>query len=249
MSDGIANRGWLDRRITPVKTNGKRFSHSSSLPALPARMRAAIELLARAWRYAQEQQADIWAFAVEMDDVRAASLSLTDLRWLTASAYIEHAPETTRAGLDRRTFRKDGQLSFTDKSVFVLTDAGAAAFRGPHRRNAAEPLQPGSARREGRKVRKRPLPYWDKRNRRLWLGDVLIKEFAQPAPDQEAILSVFQEQRWKCPIDDPLTGRDGRDAKQHLRQTVDNLNRHMNNPLIRFGGDGTGQGIRWYYRD
>jgi hypothetical protein len=34
--------------------------------------------------------------------------------------YTEHATETTREGSDKRTFRKDGELSFTDEAVPTL---------------------------------------------------------------------------------------------------------------------------------
>src|SRR5262245_57505579 len=55
------------------------------------------------------------------------------------------------------------------------------------------------------------LPCWDAEERRLWLGDVLLKEFRQPAPNQTALLSAFEAHGW--------------------------VSRHVMNPLGRSAGE------------
>jgi hypothetical protein len=73
----------------------------------------------------------------------------------------------------------------------------------------------------------------------------VIKRFRQPAAAQECILAAFEEQGWPPRIDDPLPRRSDRNAKQHLRDTVRNLNRHQRGRRIVFEADGTGQGVLW----
>jgi hypothetical protein len=96
-----------------------------------------------------------------------------------------------------------------------------------------------------------PLPSWDADGRRLWLGERLLKQFRQPAPNQTRLLDVFEEYGWVNPhIDDPLPPRNGEtedDGKRRLHETLKNLNRKLPAGTIRFRGDGTGQGINWEY--
>jgi hypothetical protein len=96
-----------------------------------------------------------------------------------------------------------------------------------------------------------PLPVWEARSRRLWLGDRLLREFRHRAPNQITILQVFQEQDWtEAHIDDPLPiarGEHEEDRKRRLHETIKNLNRGMPPGTIRFRGDGTGEGVVWEY--
>jgi hypothetical protein len=96
-----------------------------------------------------------------------------------------------------------------------------------------------------------PVPFWDAGSRCLWLGDRLLKQFRQPAPNQTRLLAVFQEQGWAGRhIDDPLlllAGETEADAKRRLHETVKNLNRALPAGTIWFRGDGTGQGATWEY--
>jgi hypothetical protein len=88
-------------------------------------------------------------------------------------------------------------------------------------------------------------PTWNRARRELHWGDELVKRFRQPAPSQECVLAAFEEQGWPERIDDPLPRGGGLNAKQHLRDTVKNLNRHQRVKRILFEADGTGQGILW----
>jgi hypothetical protein len=62
---------------------------------------------------------------------------------------------------------------------------------------------------------------------------------------QEAILMAFEEEQWPPRIDDPLPGHPDLLPKRRLHDTIKSLNRNQKNSLIRFMGDGTGEGIRW----
>ena len=75
-----------------------------------------------------------------------------------------------------------------------------------------------------------------------------MKRYLVPAPNQELILSAFQEQDWAEYIDDPLLPRPGQRPKPRLHAAIRCLNRNQLRPLIRFRGDGSGTRIRWELR-
>jgi hypothetical protein len=88
-------------------------------------------------------------------------------------------------------------------------------------------------------------PRWDKENRELYVGEVLVKRFRCPAHNQEAVLSAFEEMGWQTCIDDPLPPSQGHDPKLRLHETIKSLNNRQLFRAIRFGGNGTGTGVRW----
>jgi len=95
----------------------------------------------------------------------------------------------------------------------------------------------------------RPVPVWDQHRRALSVGDVLVKQFKVPAPNQIVVLSVFQEESWPIRIDDPLPPCGECDSKRRLHDTINALNRSQKVSLIRFCGDGSGEGVRWELLD
>jgi hypothetical protein len=89
------------------------------------------------------------------------------------------------------------------------------------------------------------IPRWDRQMRVLRVGAEVVKFFRQPSCNQEAVLSAFEEEGWPLRIDDPLQPLEGQDSMRRLNLTIWRLNKHQRNHLIRFFGDGTGQGICW----
>jgi hypothetical protein len=81
--------------------------------------------------------------------------------------------------------------------------------------------------------------------RELWVGDVLVKRFRVPAPNQERILVSFQEQGWRKVIDDPLPVCEKIDGAARLQFTIKRLNRCQKRKVIEFFGIGTGTAIGW----
>ena len=77
------------------------------------------------------------------------------------------------------------------------------------------------------------------------MGDVIVKQFKVPANNQHRVLTAFEEEGWPERVDDPLPPRDGVDPKRRLHDTINSLNRHQRNALIRFFGNGTGDGVLW----
>lgn len=230
-------------------------------PLVPQRIIAGLTFLLQAREYADDVQTDIWDFALELRELRSVELGNSDLRWLVMKGYVEHARETTLPGEAQRSFRRTKGLSFNKKTCFVLTDAGAEAAHAlgvfeerldlPHDGSAAKPA--ATARRSESQAPSqasaeppaRVVPRWDGDLQELRVNGVIVKQFKVPAPNQEMILSAFQEENWPVRIDDPLPPHPDQDAKRRLHDTIVSLNRNHKSRFIRFMGDGTGEGVRW----
>ena len=96
----------------------------------------------------------------------------------------------------------------------------------------------------------RARPRYDRNYRALYVGDIRVKIFSKPAPAQEAILIAFEEDNWNGQINDPLRPKPDDDPKRRLGHTIRSLNNGLDDKkVIRFGADGTGEGVRWWYVD
>jgi hypothetical protein len=178
---------------------------------------------------------------------------------LVCKGYVEHAPEVTAQGQSTRSFRHAGGMLFSKRTCFVLTDAGLAL---------AEQCQRQWRKKRSRRTRvtspasddrllpaiavppplaeQPPLtPTWDCERREIRMGKQLVKQFKLPSANQEMILAAFQEEGWPVRIDDPLPQLRELDPKRRLHDAIKGLNRHQKHRLIRFMGDGSGQGVRW----
>jgi hypothetical protein len=92
------------------------------------------------------------------------------------------------------------------------------------------------------------VPVWDKETRRFSFVGELLKEFGQPAENQVKFLDGCKAQGFGEHMANPLPRDDGESEEEHhLRtyHTVQDLNRSLLKPLLRFKCDGTGSGIRW----
>ena len=208
-------------------------------------IQAALALLAKAQAYARDVDADPWEFAVEMERLLDLGVTTSDLRWLTSKGYLQHAREVTSPDDEHRCFQAGRNLTFKDETCFVATEAGLSLidddavspmvvrFVDPAA-EAAEPIDepPGQ-------------PKWDRKRRALMLGGEIVKRYRVPSPNQEAILAVFEEEGWPHRIDDPLSPAADQCPKQRLHSTIKYLNSSQENRLVRFRGDGTGEGILW----
>jgi hypothetical protein len=89
------------------------------------------------------------------------------------------------------------------------------------------------------------IPHWDPATRVLRFGGHVVKRYRVPSSTQEVILAAFQEEGWPPRIDDPLPPVGAANPKHRLRDAIRHLNSNQKSRLIRFRGDGTGQGILW----
>jgi hypothetical protein len=197
--------------------------------------------------------AELWQFSVEISALLRAGLTTNECRWLVAKGLAKHACEMTTPEADRRVFQPCTNLALPKRTCFVITERGMACSTELLRSQAKRPgtehqhhhsvahLRPVASNGEAHAA----TPTWDSDRQQLRVGRVIVKEFKVPAANQEAILAAFQEEGW-CPrIDDPLAPKLNQDSKRRLHDTINSLNRNQKHALIRFLGDGKGEGVRW----
>jgi hypothetical protein len=204
-------------------------------------IRAALALLTRARDCADDVSADRWDFGLEIGQLYAAGLTITDLRWMVARGFVAHADETSAHGDVHRSFTPSRGLTFLPTTCIVLTHEGAALAVSE---NAAPRDDiPGA---NGQSTpQASPSPRWDAARRELSFGDRTVKRFHVPAKNQEVILSAFQKSNWPRSIDDPLADELDIDPKIRLNDVVYRLNNKQLARLIRFHVNGHGNGVYW----
>lgn len=214
----------------------------------PAGVRAARDLLSEATHLANELACDHWEFAVEIWILFDLGLSPSDIRTLVCLGALLHRYETTAAGASGRSFSPPRAARLTKQSCFVLNEDACwpelvpdssdgsvgcwAAARGPL-------LRLHSTESSASK------PHWNSLRRELMLDGQVIKAFRRPAPNQQIILQVFEEEGWPERIADPLPMQPGHSPKRRLHETIQSLNDGQAAPLVVFHGDGTGEGVLW----
>ncbi len=227
-----------------VAEEGREISAASSW----SRGVDSLALLLEGHQLARQLRRDPWDLAVELSELQRGGLSRNALRWLVCEQYVRHATEIDARGDGGRTFLLDSSsetLRFTEDSCFVLTEEGISfAYRlleTLHRREESEPAN--GTRQDMANVL--TTPNWDCLRQELRLGDVVVKRFKVRASNQERVLSAFEEEGWPPCIDDPLPRRADLDPKRRLHETINSLNRSQKHRLIRFMGNGKGEGIAW----
>jgi hypothetical protein len=216
-----------------------------------------MRLLLQGYDYAAELGRDRWDFAVEYPALRLAGLSTNDLRWLVYRGFAEHAREISRHFDPDRRFQPVELLTASKRTCVVLTEAGAQIFRGMASQDyfadadIGETTEPNgqlihaAVHRDGNGHACVEKPKWDRDRQQLRWGNIIVKEFKLPSPNQERILAAFEEEEWPCRIDDPLPPHPDIEPKRRLNGTITSLNRNQKSRQIRFLGDGSGQGICW----
>jgi hypothetical protein len=235
----------MQQRIGSANMTGQQYLWLVDLTAtdLAAEIRAALAQMAKAHHYAHEVRSDPWEFAVEIERLIDLGLTTSDLRWLVKKGYIEHAREITYPGDGTRAFLPiESSTAFTSETCFVLSNSGLLLAR-----SACDDCESSNFAKDCSSAQSGPafIPRWDGQSRALYLGEQIVKQYAVPAPNQEIVLTAFQEQQWAQYIDDPIPPAPEQNQKIRLRDTIKCLNAHQQNRLIRFHGNGTGERIRW----
>jgi hypothetical protein len=198
------------------------------LPSLPL---AALAELLCASLYSQKLKEDPWEFALSLDELQKASLTVTNLRYLVHEGYVEHrvchAGPGERDGNNRPTHK----LHFDPESRFLLTASGVALAQ---RLGAAKEPDPDG-----------PAPTWDRDGGQLLLGGVLIKRFRCKAQSQYAVLDAFQKQGWPAEVANPLSGLGYRSAEERIKDAVGKLNTGQSGARIRFHLLQQGRRVSW----
>ena len=257
----VCKRIALSERLIQTDGEGSADDHNSYsyqfTSEIVRRAGKAMDTLVKAHQFACELARGVWDFAVEIGELRELGLTNSDLRWLICAGLVTRGEERESTADGPRRFQRGGALTLTEKSCFVLTEAGIALFQAtlgdpPHGHTPVEhgPVGAGVGSGAGRVSSSRAhdrtrLPRWDRDRRELCLGDLVVKRFRVPAGNQRRILEAFEEEGWPVRIDDPLPPEPSQDPKTRLHHTIYALNQNQKNQLIRFQGDGSGQGVRW----
>lgn len=240
----MANGETIERELASPTSATCASRRASIRPHL----RAALNLLLEAHEYAIDLDQDAWELAVELEVLRSANLTNSDLRWLSAVGMVEHAVEITRPSDCSRQFRRTNLVNVHEPTCVILTASGVAAVREfcaghpslAHERTAAS----------CRVINAEEVilqPKWDDQRRQLRVAAEVVKEFKLPSPNQETVLMAFEEEGWPPRIDDPLPPLAQLDPRRRLHDTIKALNRKQKRALLRFMGDGSGEGIRWEF--
>lgn len=224
--------------VTPVTRDD--FSHRNGCADTPPadldqEFLRVLKKLDRAWQFSQDCDRSGWDFAVELSDLGDDGVTHETLRWMLGKGLIEHAIEAENHQGIGRSFESRGGFKFSQRSCFVITRVGHELAIGGAAALAPPPDNCTAC----------PLPVWDDQRHELRLGATIVKRFRWRASNQEAVLAAFQEEGWPPRIDDPLPPVAETDPKRRLSDAIKCLNRKQKNPLMRFSGDGTGQGILW----
>ena len=205
----------------------------------------ALSNLLRAHEYADEVGVDPWQFALEWRLMKARGLEETDVRYLVARGLVEFRREISLPAAFERRFIAHEVPRLSHDTAFVLTPAGLAHCRtlceltesfSSHAdpdRTAIVP-DPSAPARPNAVPARLERPQWNPDRRELSFREQLVKFYRVPSPNQELILSVFQEDNWPEFIDDPLPPHGDVDPHRRLQATVKSLNRHQTDRLIRF---------------
>ncbi|HEY1601627.1 MAG TPA: hypothetical protein VGG64_18650, partial [Pirellulales bacterium] len=153
-----------------------------------------LELLLRAYRYAEATGTDAWSFAIDRETLDRAGMDLSDLRWLNAAGFALHADEVTHPADSQRRFGPTGLASISRVSCFTLTPRGAKALQnilvsqapsGPTDEQAhlddKSTQWPTASKVLPDRIPRAQTPSWDGENRELRLGAIVIKRFRVPA--------------------------------------------------------------------
>jgi hypothetical protein len=202
------------------------------LHALDKPLHLALTHLLKAHDLACNLKRPVWDLAVEEAELRLLGVTRLDLRGLVGAGLALHAAEQTQADQEQRVFGpiRSG-LHVGTNACFVLTEAGVAAAREVADRYH-DPCY-------------LDVPHWNAELKVLTFRGLVVKEFRRPAPVQFLILAAFQEELWPRRIDDPLPPHPEHDSVARLHDAAKQLNRSHAHRLLRFGADGSGEGICW----
>jgi hypothetical protein len=237
-------------------------------PVMDGRARVGLALLWQAYTHAQDAGAELWDFALEIEKLYETQMTISDLRWLVAKKFVEHGRETSVSGSPHRSFQPSDGYFFETTTCVVLTLSGAAYARQFLGESVASPQstpvvdvassadaqtvardnEPPAARDRNGSTAAACKPHWNATRGELSLGGTVVKCFRVPAHNQELILCAFEEDGWPEAIDDPLPVIADIDPPTRLHDAIRRLNGCQTNRLLRFHGNGDGDGVSWEFR-
>jgi hypothetical protein len=210
---------------------------------IPPEARAALALLWKAFAFARDLDLCPWEFSLRLKHLVELGVTESDLQWLVLHGYVDHADERTTFHDPVLRFQPSTNVAFTVETCFVLGETGALVA-GPGGEGADLPPSRPSKSPEILSFSSH-LPRWDRESHVLYLGQQVVKRYKRPSPNQDIVLSAFEEEGWPGRIYDPLPPKDEVVTKNRLHATIKWLNLNQETRLLRFRGDGTGEGVCW----
>lgn len=193
----------------------------------------ALTILWKAHCASEEADRETGDFAVNRAALDEAGICDRELSLLLCGEIVARVGSNTPAG-DRLDLSESRRFILTSHGVrLVESIIGAVADAGVGAPTLSASKSPAAT------------PRWDSSRRVLDFQGVVMKKFLRPAPNQECILAAFEEQGWPLRIGDPLPDESEVAAAARLHDAVKRLNRSMHVRIVRFSGDGTGEGVCW----
>ena len=219
------------------------FSDISNISMFRQPVWLAVKRLYLATQLASDCECERREFSVRWDELSRMDLRREELKWLLLKNVVKESESILQP--DRNESRPANRAEFVSNAMFVITDVGVELVEQCLREirlrqsdNEFSDRQPSSA---GQELK----PSWDGERHELRCGGQVVKKFKWRAANQETILATFEEEGWPAHIDDPLPQEPSIDPKRRLADAIKSLNRHQKLSLVRFCGDGTGQGVLW----
>lgn len=240
----------IPRKISDSQVTllGKRTQAFDRLDPNGTQVCAVIKVLQYAWDCARENDRQTWDFAVEISEFTNSGISKQILRHLVCLGWVVHQRETSELDQESRSFRPEPFVSFSDQSCFILTPLGLSQIRNRTQNNIMQSFNGEAESKTPDKIKimingTEHSPIWDTVRRELRLGEIVIKRFKWPAENQTSILDAFENLGWPKKISDPLPEDSKVCPKRRLHDAIKCLNRKQLHKLIKFRGDGTGNGV------
>ncbi len=202
-------------------------------------------------------------FAVSVAELRLAGISSPALRWLVEKQLAAHWILPSSDATSRALQEAADQTWLSEQSWLCLSETGLRLAVGLIQEGRLQDTPPHNGESETASHMSRipvshpqgewqvggeQTPSWDPERHELRCGRLLIKKFKWRASNQERILAVFEEEGWPARIDDPLPPRPEIDSKRRLGDTIKCLNRNHLVQVLKFIGDGSGQGVIWEFQ-
>lgn len=218
------------------------FSDISSISRFRDPVWLAVTRLYQAAKLATDCQCERQEFSVSWDELSRMDLRREELKWLLIKNVVKESMPVLDA--NDRTSHLNNRTDFSSNAMFVIADLGFELVEQCQR--DAKLHQSTDDRSSQTSFAQQELkPSWDSERHELRCGTKVVKKFKWRAANQETILATFEEEGWPAHIDDPLPQEPAIDPKRRLADAIKSLNRHQKASVVRFCGDGTGQGVLW----
>jgi len=182
-------------------------------------------------------------FSIFWDELSQMDLRREELKWLLLKNVLEEI-ECVFDPQESDSFRANSSR-LTLGTMYMITDLGIELVEQCLSAEKVRRAEFDFAHRQTAPDQSDQQPSWDIERHELRCGGKVVKKFKWRASNQETILSAFEEEGWPAHIDDPLPQAPGIDPRRRLADAIKSLNRHQKVSLVRFCGDGTGQGVLW----